>query len=428
MNKKLFPTCIKLFLLLAILAGMLAKPLINSTAGIDSGTSSPVAEDQAVTTAEETALPITLTATDADGAPLTYAIAGAPAHGVLEGEPPLVTYTPELDFAGSDSFTFTASDGDWVSNPGTVSIMVTNVNDPPVAVPDHYSTALNTVLNVSRTVGVLHNDYDVDSPTLTVSLVQDAPTGVLTLKSDGSFIYKPQTGFTGTVTFTYIIYDGQAVSNTAVVAIDVNLANSVPVANADTYQMYNGLTLYADEAQGLLANDSDLDGDLLTAKLIGGVAFGTLTLNEDGSFVYTPNPYYLGDDHFTYQAYDGKVYSTPAMVTITVSINPNKAPLAEPDAYQVDGSLLVVDAADGVLVNDSDPNDDTLTANLVTDVAHGDLTLNPDGSFVYTPQAGFYWYDQFIYCSCDGQLLSGPVTVDILVLPPNKIFLPTLLK
>ena len=94
-----------------------------------------------------------------------------------------------------------------------------------------------------------------------------------------------------------------------------------PIAVADNYTVGAGTTLTVDATHGVLANDSDADGDILTAQLVGrGTAFGTLTLNSDGSFVYEPNEGYTGTDRFVYQAYDGVFTSLAVTVTINVEI------------------------------------------------------------------------------------------------------------
>src|SRR5205823_4897796 len=108
------------------------------------GNAAPVANAQSVTTDEDTALGIILTGSDADGDALTFAIATQPAHGTVTGTSPNFTYTPAADFNGSDSFTFTASDGAATSSPATISVTVNPVNDPPVAVPQSVSTNEDT--------------------------------------------------------------------------------------------------------------------------------------------------------------------------------------------------------------------------------------------------------------------------------------------
>jgi hypothetical protein len=88
------------------------------------------------------------------------------------------------------------------------------------------------------------------------------------------------------------------------------------------------------------------------------------------------------------------------------------------DVYSVaEGGTLSVDAASGVLANDTDPEGDPLTAGLASNVSNGTLTLNADGSFTYTPNPGFEGSDSFIYVANDGDFNSNPTTVAITVIP-----------
>jgi len=237
----------------------------------------PVASDQAVTTDEDTAKAITLSATDVEGSPLTYAIVSAPAHGTLSGTAPSLTYTPALNYNGPDSFTFKANDGLLDSSVATVSITVTAVNDAPVATNDSYSTNEDTPLTMAAP-GVLGNDSDIDSATLAAVLVNGPANGTLTLNTDGSFTYTPAANFNGSDAFTYKVNDGSLESNTATVAITINAVNDAPVAGAEDYTTNEDVALTI-AARGVLANDSDVDSAMLTGVLVGGPAEGTLALN-----------------------------------------------------------------------------------------------------------------------------------------------------
>ena len=169
----------------------------------------------------------------------------------------------------------------------------------------------------------------------------------------------------------------------------------------------------------MLGNDSDADGDPLTAVLVSGPSHGTLTLNPDGSFSYTPNANYNGPDSFVYRASDGTAQSGDTTVTLSVNSVPD-APAGTIDGtggtYTTaeDGSLTVP-ALTGVLGNDVDGDGDPLTAVLVSGPSHGTLTLNPDGSFVYTPDANYNGPDSFVYRASDGTLQSGDTTVILTV-------------
>jgi len=197
--------------------------------------------------------------------------------------------------------------------------------------------------------------------------------------------------------------------------VSLTVTDQAPVANNNSYTVGKGKTLTV-AAAGVLANDTDADGDTLTAALASGPANGTLTLNANGSLTYTPNAGFVGSDSFTYTARDGALASTPATVSVTVT---NQAPAAANDAYQTGmGNTLTVAAA-GVLANDTDADGDALTAVLATSPTNGTLTLNANGSFTYTPNAGFSGTDSFTYTAGDGTVASSPATVSVNVTNTN---------
>src|SRR5262245_31328407 len=312
---------------------------------------------------------------------------------------------------------FRVTDPDGVnSNFVSRNIAVTAVNDPPVAAAEAYSTAEDQQLIIAAP-GVLSNDTDLDNASLTAVLVGGPQHGTLTLNADGSFTYTPAANYNGPDTFTYKANDGQADSAVVTVSLTVTSVPDVPVAGNDSYTVAEDGILTVN-VPGVLANDSDGDGDPLTAILVNGAAHGTLALASNGSFTYTPAANFNGTDSFTYQADDGQVPSTPATVTINVTAV-NDAPVAVADAYSVaeDGTLSV--AAPGVRGNDSDVDNDPLTAIKVTDPANGSLTFNADGSFSYTPNANFHGTDSFTYKVSDGITESSPTTVTITVTSVN---------
>jgi VCBS repeat-containing protein len=164
-------------------------------------------------------------------------------------------------------------------------------------------------------------------------------------------------------------------------------------------------------AAGVLGNDTEPDGQSMTAALESGVQHGALDLRADGTFVYTPETGYIGSDSFTYRASDGVNLSSPATVTIVVDHVP---PLAQAESYSTDEDVpLVVDRAHGVLANDSDKQGHALTAVLRTAPVHGTLALAADGAFQYTPTANYHGPDSFVYRATDGTLNSADVTVSL---------------
>jgi VCBS repeat-containing protein len=165
--------------------------------------------------------------------------------------------------------------------------------------------------------------------------------------------------------------------------------------------------------RGVLANDTDVDRDPLTAQLVAGPSNGKLAFKADGTFTYTPNADFTGSDSFTYKASDGQVESNTATVTLNV-VPGNDPPVAVADNYFV-ADKLTVTAANGVLSNDTDVDSSkaSLIAQLVTPPSAGTLTLNPNGSFTYTRGLSFTGSDTFTYRTSDGSATSAPVTVTI---------------
>ena len=195
--------------------------------------------------------------------------------------------------------------------------------------------------------------------------------------------------------------------------------NAPPVADNDAYSMTAGTTLTVPATTGVLNGDTDANNDPLTSILVTNVAHGTLALAADGSFVYTPTAGYVGTDTFTYRASDAAANSNLATVTITIAAA-NTPPVAVGDAYEVElNGTLTVPIALGVLGNDTDGENNPLTAILVASVAHGSLTLAADGSFVYTPTAGYTGPDSFTYRANDGIADSLITTVTLGVIAGN---------
>lgn len=271
-----------------------------------------------------------------------------------------------------------------------------------------------TVAPVTATVGVggtqvftatvkdLHSAV-INSPTVSWS---SADTGIVTV-SPASGTSTTATGVAGGTT--------QINATSGGVSGQANLqVGQPPVAVDDNFSINEDGTLVI-PAPGVLANDSDPEGDPITAALATITSHGSLTFNSDGSFSYTPAANYNGADTFTYRAQDNHGgQSTEATVTLTV--NPiNDAPVAAGDSYTTDEDTPLVIPASGVLGNDTDVDGDVLITVLNTAPAHGSLSLNADGSFVYTPDADFNGPDSFTYHANDGTADSNIATVSITV-------------
>ena len=297
------------------------------------------------------------------------------------------------------------------------------------AVSDDYALDENASLTVPVADGVLKNDINPDDLLLTAQLVPDSgPThGSLDLTADGSFTYTPDPNWYGSDRFSYRAISGEVQSNAAEVNLFVRSTNQPPVAVADSYTTLEDKPLIVAAIDGLLSNDTDPDGDTLSAFVYSLQTLGVLEPQQDGSFRYTPNYNDNGSDSFIYRAYDGQVYSE--ITTVTINITPvEDAPIAFPDSYVTLPSQPLNVAAPGVLWNDFDPEGFLLLAEEVTGVSHGLLEFNSSGAFVYTPEAGYVGDDTFSYRVFDGGLYSTPAIVTITMEALAKIFLPIILK
>jgi YVTN family beta-propeller protein len=268
----------------------------------------PVANNQSVVTNKDVAKAITLTATDADGDPLTYSIVSGPSHGTLGTlTGATVTYTPASGYTGSDSFTFKANDGSADSNTATVFI---KVNAPPVANNQSVTTNMNTAKAITLTA------LDAEGDPLIYSIVAGPSHGTLS-GTPSNLTYTPASGYSGADSFTFKVNDGNADSNTATVSIKVN---APPVANDQS------VTTNKDVAKAITLTATDPDGDSLTYSIVAGPSHGTLGTLAGATVTYTPPSGYTGSDSFTFKANDGSADSNTAIVSITVTATVCTAP------------------------------------------------------------------------------------------------------
>ncbi len=381
----------------------------------------PVANGQSISTDEDTAKAITLEASDVEGDNLGYTIVDQPSHGTLSGTGANLTYTPATDFNGSDSFTFKANDGQADSNVAIVDVTVSAVNDAPVAVDDTATTEEDTPVKISANE-LLGNDFagpaDERGQNLTIKSVSNGQNGRAVLNNDGSVTFTPALDFSGEASFDYIVCDDgtpqKCYEGTAKVKVTVSAVNDAPAATPDSETTPEDTTKNID----VLSNDTDVENDALTAVKVSNPANGTVTAGPNGTLAYTPRKDFNGKDSFTYKANDGALDSDAVAVTVTVT-PVNDEPQAVYDSYNVDEDKTLTVAAPGVVGNDADVDGDGLTAAQVTGTAHGQLTLNADGSLTYKPNGDYHGPDSFSYKVSDGKLDSNVAMVDITVRPVN---------
>ena len=386
----------------------------TATVTVDVTNEPPVAVDDVYSTPFETVLTVPAPGvlgndSDADGDALTAVQQSNPANGAatLNADGSL-TYTPDAGFSGSDSFTYVASDGIDDSNVATVTI---NVGDVPNRCPEVVNPGDQT--NDETDVVSLQIDAsDADGDTLAYSaaglppvLMIDAATGEIMNVVSYDAVQHPDLSAVYPVTVS--VSDGECTTS---VSFDwnVNDVNRDPVAVDDAATTDANVPVTVD----VLANDSDPDGDEVAVASVGAALNGTVGINNDDTVTYTPNTGFTGEDNFVYTIEDG--FGGTATATVTVQVD-NEAPVAVDDVYETDQDVTLTVPAPGVLGNDTDADGDTLTAILQTGPTDGAVTLNADGSFTYTPDAGFFGQDSFTYVANDGIANSNEATVTIMV-------------
>ena len=359
---------------------------------------------------------------DPDGVEITAVIASSPENGTVElSDDGSFTYSPDENYYGKDQFTYHVADAFGKAPPAVVVINVIQVNDAPIANDDHYLTAPGTELGVN-VQGLLTNDIDPDGDTLQSEILTEPESGTINFQGNGNFTYVPIPEFSGQVSFTYRVTDGEISSDPAIVTIDINAS---PVAKVNRYVVYEDGVLSRTEEFGVIARSSDPEGDPLSANVVQAPIHGSLSLMSDGSFTYTPDLDFSGLDFFTYSVSDGYQESSPVQTQIYV-IQVDDAPIAKDDEYFVlIGQSVNVSADNGVLVNDKDAEGNPAQAVLVDYSGEGNLVLNEDGSFEYTPIETFAGKEYFTYQSLANGKKSNVATVELKVGGPDNTVLIT---
>jgi gliding motility-associated-like protein len=355
----------------------------------------PVALNQNLTINEDATTPITLTGSDAEGSALTYSIAGSPSHGTISGSGPNISYTPDLNYNGTDNFTFKVNDGNLDSTPATISITINAVNDAPVA------NNLTVAYDLNTPVAVTLTGFDPDPNTLTY-IVLTSPAGGVLSGTAPALTYTPNPGFNATTTFTFKINDGTTDSNVGTVTLNLRpLTNQTPVANSQTVMVTE------DVAQGISLDASDADGNPLTYVIISGPAHGSLT-GTGANRTYTPSLNYFGPDEIQFKVNDLTIDSSPGIITIQVD-PVNDAPVANAQSV-----TLNEDASLPITLTGSDVEASTLTYSIVTGPTHGVLSGTAP-NVTYTPASNYFGADGFSFKVNDGTTASNLATVSISV-------------
>ncbi len=264
----------------------------------------PVAGSLNVTALQAQFASLTLSGSDPDDDAISFAIVTAPAHGVLTGTAPNLTYGPTTGYSGGDSFTFTANDGTQSSEIATVSIKIMPINGALAA------TTQTVTTSGYQPVNILLDALDLEGEALTYTIITPPARGTLSGVAP-ELVYTPKTNVSGSDTLLILASNDSSSSVSITVEINITAVNTVPVAQGRTVTSYGNPVAF-----NLTA--SDADSDPLDCGIVTWPAIGSLEKISDLSFHYIPPAGFTGVTTFTYTAGDGEATSEPATVTIRV--------------------------------------------------------------------------------------------------------------
>ncbi|WP_045495939.1 tandem-95 repeat protein [Vibrio hyugaensis] len=352
----------------------------------------PEPQDQAFTVGEDGILTFTdadlLTgATDVEGDNLTVeGVTYTGADGVLtDNGDGTYSFAPNENFNGDVNFTFDVSDGT-DTNSANIDVSVTPENDPPVAGSTSYTVHEDNSITISDEQ-LLANSSDIEGDVAISSVSYSGNDGVLEINGDGTYTFSPNENFTGDVSLDVVVVDEDGAVDTTTAGITVLEVNDPPIAGATSY------TIDEDEvitisAEQLLANSSDIEGEVALDSVSYSGSEGIFTDNGDGTFSFAPNQNFNGEVNLDVVVVDED--GATASTTANIDVLPiNDAPVSGDLAYSVDEDNSITLSQEQLLAQASDVEGDALTAsNLVVD-GDATVTANDDGSFTITPDANF---------------------------------------
>ncbi|MDW1880044.1 tandem-95 repeat protein [Vibrio sp. Vb2110] len=329
-----------------------------------------------------------------------------PANGTVSVNPDgSVTYTPNDNYHGTDSFTYIVTSGG-VSESTTVNVDVTPVNDAPVATNDNAVTDEDTPV----TIDVLPNDTDIDGDTLSIQSAS-VPEAQGTVEIvDGKLVFTPAENFHGDAEITYTITDG-ALTDQATVNVTVNAVNDAPVVESSIADqaLAEDFTPYSIDLNTAFSDVDNADGEL-TFSVSGNSNIQVAIVN--GIATFTPTADWNGSETLTFTATD------PSGESVSQTVNFTVAPVADVVA---DNATVVEDTPTiiKVLGNDTFEGDDKVVSlDTNNGPANGTVSVNPDGSVTYTPNDNYHGTDSFTYIVTSGGV-SESTTVNVDVTPVN---------
>ncbi len=366
----------------------------------------PDANNDSVTVVEDGSVVISVLANDSDINGDALSVSSVNTDSILGAveinDGHTLTYTPPVNFNGSETFSYTVVDVHNAQSTAEVTVTVTAVNDAPIA----SSMATVNVVEDSEGVDGLLLASDVDGDSLQYQIVNNPSLGVVVLDVEtGNFTYTPNSNVSGNDSFTFRVTDGQLDSEVRTVSINISPLSDVPVAQSGSLATDEDVV----QVGALVAVDGD--GDPLVFSIVTPPSKGQVVLTDPttGAFVYTPNANANGGDVFTFMAHDGENSSNVAQIQVSISAQ-NDDPETLPLSVQTEE-----DSAVSGSLQASDIDGDTLMFSIVTTANKGSVVItNPQtGSFTYTPNANANGLDTFSYKVNDGVSDSNISVVEV---------------
>ncbi|MFH0294095.1 tandem-95 repeat protein, partial [Vibrio alginolyticus] len=383
----------------------------------------PQPEDQAFTIGEDGVLTFTDQdlldgATDIDGDDLSVeGVTYTGADGVLtDNGDGTYSFAPNENFNGDVNFTFDVSDGTDTTS-ANIDVSVTPENDPPVAGSTSYTVHEDNSITISNEQ-LLANSSDIEGDVAISSVSYSGNDGVLEINGDGTYTFSPNENFNGEVSLDVVVVDEDGAVDTTTAGITVLEVNDPPIAGATSY------TIDEDEvitisAEQLLANSSDIEGEVALDSVSYSGSEGIFTDNGDGTFSFAPNQNFNGEVNLDVVVVDED--GATASTTANIDVLPiNDAPVSGDLAYSVDEDNSITLSQEQLLVQATDVEGDALSAsNLVVD-GDATVTANDDGSFTITPDANFNGDIDITFDINDGSD-TIVATADLTVNPVNDL-------
>ncbi len=321
--------------------GELNSNIATITINIAAINDAPVAQEQSLNTAEDNALNITLTGADQENNLLTFVLDAQPASGVLSGSGANITYTPNANYSGNDSFSYHVNDGEFDSTIVIISISVNAINDSPIANAQSVTTNEDSIVNVTL------SGSDPENNPLTFVIDSQPENGQLSGIAP-NLVYTPNENIFGSDAFTFHVNDGSLDSNIVTVPITINTVNDAP-----EFQFSPGLSATENSVYTATVTATDSDGDLLT-YILESAPDGMTIDSSTGVIQWLPSYSQSGDYLIAVAVSDGNGGGDSENFTLTVA-NANRAPTISSTAVGsvIDGDIYLY----AVVASDEDDED-----------------------------------------------------------------------